>query len=110
MLLRLVVRSGVRGGSSLLGTAEPSCWTTWLSPLSWWQNFMLRFLKLCAQVVSPCWQPSLVAMAALEKELFEMLEAVVAKYFVLAFVGVPLVLWLLAGCRVGVAARAPPLQ
>ncbi len=45
------------------------------------------------------------------KELFvELLEVLVAMCFVQVFVGVPLELWLLAECRVGVAVRAPPLQ
>ncbi len=78
--------------------------------MSWWQNFRLLFLKLYAQVVFPCWQPSLVAVAALVTELLEMLVEVVEMYFVLVIVGVPWALWLLVGCRVGVAVRAPPLQ
>jgi hypothetical protein len=41
-------------------------------------------------------------------KLFEVFAFMVN--FVQVFLDVPLVLWLLEGCRVRVAARAPPLQ
>ncbi len=83
--------------------------------MSSFQSSKYQFLKWFARVAFPCWQPLLVELAVLVEvvlvELFEVL-AVVAN-FVQVYLGVLLMfmlLRLLAGCRVRVAARALLLQ